>query len=910
MTLTTGTRLGHYDVVSLLGSGGMGEVYRARDTRPALAREVAIKVLSGAASDDESRRRFEGEARATGALNHPNILAIYDVGTHDGLLYLVEELVDGTTLREVLSKGPLPLRRAVEYGRAIAQGLAAAHAKNIIHRDLKPENVMVTGDGRLKILDFGLAKLNQPGQASDASTQTHQTGPGTILGTVSYMSPEQVRGQALDARSDLFSLGVVLYEMVSGRRPFSGETAPDTQAAILNADPPELPVDGACPPSLEAVIRRCLEKVPDQRFQTASDLAFALGALSSGKALPSTLEEVRRTSASSGRGLRSALPWVVAVVAILVSGLAGWSAWHRVPERETESLYASVTLPDGMVLGENDSTTAAGLLRTPFVFTPDGKAIVFVAASEGKSRLLVRPLDRQDSRLMTGTEGAQTPFISPDGKWVGFWSVGELRKIPFEGGAPTSIATLPTAPNGATWGTDDVIVFGDQDSGRIMRVAAAGGTPTPVSNEPGPYRRHVMPAVLPGGSRLLYSDISTNDANDSRLMVQALSGGPATVLVEKATDGRLVSPTRLVFMRLGTLMTIGFDASRATVLGDAVAALPGVAYSALRGLTVAEHPGVGIYAVSSKGALAVVRGPVMGAHPGTLVWATPSGVSSADPASGSPVGRRIMTRISPDGTRAVVTVQTPMRRELWFADYTRDVWTPCPDCLSDRGFAEWSPDGRQLLLGRGDTLVTHSIDGSSADVVVVKEENRRLVPGPWLRDGRMVYQSRTSADLTRAEIKVYDPASSTAKVIVAAGVASEPSVSPDGRWLAYGSSVGGQRENVFVQAFPGPGKRVQVSAGGGTNPAWSSDGRTLYYLRGVPGDTLFAADLTASGDDMVVGASRELFRSQPQNCSGVRCYDVALPGPRWLFRQAVPQASGMNHFDLIVNWADTLPTTH
>ena len=282
VALSPGTRLGPYEILSLLGAGGMGEVYRARDTRPELARDVAIKILLGAATDTDRRRRFELEARTTGALNHPNILAIYDVGTYEGMLYLVEELLDGTTLREPLQRGPLPARKAVEYARAIAQGLAAAHAKGIVHRDLKPENVMVTSDGRVKILDFGLAKLHEPTPAPESITQTHFTQVGKVLGTVSYMSPEQVRGKAIDHRSDLFSLGVVLYEMLSGARPFMGETPPDTQSAILNVEPPDLLVgERAIPPALERVMRRCLEKAPEQRFQSASDLAFALDAMSS-----------------------------------------------------------------------------------------------------------------------------------------------------------------------------------------------------------------------------------------------------------------------------------------------------------------------------------------------------------------------------------------------------------------------------------------------------------------------------------------------------------------------------------------------------------------------------------------------------------------------------------------------------
>lgn len=410
-------------------------------------------------------------------------------------------------------------------------------------------------------------------------------------------------------------------------------------------------------------------------------------------------------------------------------------------------LYASIDVPADYVLGEDDFLAPLPT-RTPMVFTPDGRSLIIQAARAGRPQLFLRSLDRPDARPIAGTDDARVPFVSPDGKWVGFSAANELRKVPIEGGTPTTICPLvtPLGPTGAAWSARDVIVFGDPASGRVMRVAAGGGTPAPVTAVPPSRHLHVAPSFFPDGTRFLFSDVSVVDANDTRLLVQSLDGGDARVVVTAATDGRLLPSGRLAFMRLGTLMTVGFDLARSEIIGNPVAALGGVMQSGLRARAGANNTGAGMFAVSSLGALAVVRGPVTGGEENHLVWVARDGQStSAEPTSGAPTGARLFARVSPDRSRAIVTLITPTRFEHWFADWTRDVWSACGDCSDDDlSLLLWSPDGRRLLLSRADALVAHALDGSTPDQVMVREADRRLIPATWLADSRIVYTSTST----------------------------------------------------------------------------------------------------------------------------------------------------------------------
>jgi len=905
MTLSVGVRLGPYEIVEPVGAGGMGEVYKARDRR--LDRVVAIKILrEHLAADPNRRARFDREARAISKLNHPHICTLYDVGHDNGTDYLVVEYLDGQSLAERLQKGALPIEQALPMAIQIAGALDAAHRAGIVHRDLKPANIMLTKAGA-KLLDFGIARtgVSLGSSVTAAAAADTMTADGMVLGTVHYMAPEQLDGRDADARSDIFAFGAVLYEILTGARAFAGESQSRVVAAVLEHDPaPLTAIQPRTPPAVARIVTKCLEKNADDRWQTTHDL----------------LDELKWTADRPAQHSTPPAPsskWMawstVAVVLLAIAGVTG-SRW--MPRPPVAPIYASIEAPDDYVLGEDD-LGASLPTRTPMVFTPDGRSLIIQAARAGKPQLFLRSLDQPDMVPIAGTDDARVPFVSPDGKWIGFWTAGELRKAPLTGGAPTTICKIPginIGPDGAFWGPGDIIVFGDDESGSIMRVSANGGTPAPVTAPPGPERRHVTPFILRDGKRVLFSDVSAVDANDARLMVQRLDGNDARLVVEQATDGRILPTGRLAFMRLGTLMTAAFDMARASVTGDAVQGLDRVMQSGLTGRAGATNTGAGLFAVSSLGTLAVVRGSLVGAPERTLIWTTRDGrTSSAEPPSGAPVGGRLTTRIAPDRSRAIVSVQAPMRREWWLADWTRNAWTVCGDCSSDLAAVAWSPDGRRLLFGKASTMIAHTLDASAGDAVVLREANHTLLPTAWLRDGRIVYLDSSPSTPDR-EIKLLEPGGSAGRVIVPAGLHMDGYVSPDGRWLAYteGRRLGqnGRLNNVVVQAFPGPGARTQVSSGGGSNPAWSADGRTLYYLhqtRPNPVASVFSVEIHGAAGTPAAGTPHELFLPMDaQGCLPIRCFDFTPDGPTFLFRSGAKRAS-VTRIDLVLNWAAALP---
>ena len=911
--LTAGTKLGPYEIVAPLGAGGMGEVYRARDTK--LNRDVAIKVLLAAVANDSDRlARFSREAQVLASLNHPNIAHIHGLEEADGVIALVLELVEGEDLTQRIARGPISLDEALPIARQIADALEAAHEQGIIHRDLKPANIKVRPDGTVKVLDFGLAKAMDPAGVASANAMNsptlsmHATQAGMILGTAAYMSPEQAAGKAIDKRSDLWAFGVVLLEMLTGRQTFGGETTSHVLAAVLKDEPDWTTLPATTPLPIRRLLRRCLEKDRKRRLADASDAKLDIDESMTSPAdgvAPNPDARIRNPVPAWQR----ALPWVL-VAALTVALAIGGALWRGGSREQPTPIYASLDAPTDHVLGEDDPIVSLPT-RTPIAFSPDGRSLIIQAARAGKPQLFLRSLDRPDARPIAGTDDARVPFVSPDCKWVGFWTANEIRKVPIEGGAATTVCILKATlgPFGAAWSIGDVIIFGDQESGRIMRVPAGGGTPAPVTAQPPVGRRHAAPFFFPDGKRILFSDISTADAKDSRLMVQSVDGGDARVVIAAAADGRLLPSGQLVFMRLGTLMTVGFDPAHADVKGDAVVAMGGVMQSGLRGRTGANNTVAGMFAVSSLGTLAVVRGAVTGSNESRLIWVTRDGQSSsAEPATGAPAGGRLWARISPDGSRAIVSVATPMHRETWLTDWTRDASVPCGDCgnqLIGVG-GVWSADGRRLALGRDDTLVAHALDGSVPDQVLVQESGRVLVATGWQADGRIVYQS--SPDLTNWEIKLLDPGGHTGRVVVPLGIGSQPEMSPDGRWLAYISGQTGSEE-VIMQAFPGPGSRAQISAGGGDNPAWSVDGRTLYYLRGTGagGSAVVAVDI-ATSSVLTAGKPRELFRRPgSQRCGTARCFDVSADGKRFLLReQSAAKRESVTRMDLVLNWTGTL----
>ncbi|HEY8412102.1 MAG TPA: protein kinase, partial [Pyrinomonadaceae bacterium] len=558
MALEAGTKLGRYEIRSKLGAGGMGEVYRARDEK--LNRDVAIKILPASFSENGDRlHRFEQEAQAAGTLNHPNILAIYDVGTDGDAPYVVSELLEGESLRDCLGHGPLPSRKAIDYATQIARGLAAAHAKGIIHRDLKPDNLFLTKDGHVKILDFGLAKLVQPATdnfaQTDVATRKVHTDPGTVMGTAGYMAPEQVRGQAVDHRADIFSFGAVLYEMLSGRRAFHRDSAIETLNAILKEEPPELTnTDHPIAPAVERVIWHCLEKTPERRFQSATDVAFALESLSgvTSQSSQQTLTHHQAVSISR-KWTRERVIWLAVCLLLLAATAALAIAYFSRSEPNARAVRLALTAPE--------KTT----FPADVTVSPDGSRVVFVANnSDGHRELWVRSFETGKPELLTGTEDAAAPFWSPDSRSIGYFANGKLYKIDVAHGRPQQLCDVRENGGGA-WNRDGVILFGGPEG--LERVPVQGGTPTLATKVDAKEEAHRWPYFLPDGRHFLFlADAQTTENHHIR--VGSLDSQETQILFGAVSRIAYAPPGYLLYVNQGALVAHPFDARTLKLTGD------------------------------------------------------------------------------------------------------------------------------------------------------------------------------------------------------------------------------------------------------------------------------------------------------------------------------------------------------
>src|SRR2546430_13641928 len=681
MTIGTGTRLGRYEIRAKIGEGGMGEVYRARDTQ--LGRDVAVKVLPSTSSVDEPRlSRFEQEASAASALNHPNILIVHDIGSHEGSPYVVSELLEGETLRKRISGAPLAQRRAIGYALEIANGLAAAHEKGIVHRDLKPDNIFITKDGRVKILDFGIAKLTQAeGSRSqtDIPTRRVNTDPGVVMGTVGYMSPDQVRGQAVDHRSDIFSFGAILYEMLSGRRAFHGESAADTMSAILKEDPPDLSdTNQNISPALERLVNHCLEKNPEARFHSASDLAFALEALS-GSAPVSSQTMTAISAVPISARLVKHLPWIVAgifAVGMLMTIALLISSFKPTPTR-TNVIRAAILPPAG----------ANYLPRNQFAISPDGLRLAFVGRSgDGKQLLWVRSLGAPTAQPLAGSDDATFPFWSPDSRFVGFFAQTKLKKIEASGGPPQTICDAPNG-RGGTWNRDGVIVLAPDNFSPLYRVSASGGPTTVVTklDDSKLETTHRSPWFLPDGRHFLYRAGTTSAATTKEsngIYLGALDSLEQKLIVRTDTSP-VYESGNLLFIRDGTLMAQPFDDKTFQLTGDALPVAEHVQFDfgVARAEFTASENGVLIF----QGTLATTDRQ--------LLWFDRSGKqvgSVGEPALVS------QPRLSPDGQRLATGIfdLQPGSPGIWIYELSRNVparFTLLPELDAH---SVWSPDGR------------------------------------------------------------------------------------------------------------------------------------------------------------------------------------------------------------------------
>jgi serine/threonine protein kinase/roadblock/LC7 domain-containing protein len=872
MALTSGTQLGPYEIVSPLGAGGMGEVYRAKDTR--LGREVALKILPESfAQEPERLRRFEQEARAVAALNHPNILAIHDIGAQgEGAMatpFLVSELLEGETLRAVLDRGALAQRKTIEYGVQIAQGLAAAHEKSIVHRDLKPENIFVTKDGRVKILDFGLAKLVEaPGGApSEVTLTSSHTAAGVVMGTASYMAPEQVRGELADPRTDIFAFGAVLYEMLSGKRAFRRDTAVETMTAVLKEDPPELldPVR-AVSPALDRIVRRCLEKSPEQRFQSARDLSFALSALSGTEATSAA-----RAAASPAPRRMPIRFWLAAALALAaVAGATWWVTRRSVPSTR---MQFAIPVPREMNVSH-------------MALSRDGSMLVFVSPepSTGLPVLYVQRIGSSSVTMLPGTQNASFPFWSPDGTYIAFFANGKLQKMPASGGTPQVLASV-LSPRGGSWSNKGVIIYSPDTASAMWQVNADGSGNVPfLTFTDKDEQTDRWPEFLPDGDHFMYWGGNFSNSKDdhySGIYVSSLSG--------KDRDKRLVVLCHSSFAydsqhlyyadERRQLISLTLDVSNGSVSGSpvVVANEVGVQPSTFWTAVAASENGTLIYNTGVGAVLSV------------LTWMDRSGKELAK--VGEP-GVIANPTLSPDGSRVVVDIADLKANnvDLWLESSggggnTRFTFDPAEEVDG-----LWSPDGSTIAYRianeKGAAVVAKRASGMERETELLQSNPvNDYVLNSWSPDGKQIL-------LTRQEpshyLLVIVPAAGGADSVLLTSKNNQVNgqISPDGKWVAYASDESGNWE-VYVTSFPSAAGKWQVSRGGGTEPRWRGDGKEIFYIS--PGGMLMSVPV--SGDDSFsTGAPAPLFQIHgraPISSTDAFTYDVTKDGKRFLVNRYV-----------------------
>jgi len=876
MTIPAGTRLGPYEIAAPIGAGGMGEVYRAKDTR--LGRDVAVKVLPAhMSSSPELRQRLDREAKTISQLSHPHICTLHDVGHQDGTDYLVMELLEGETLADRLGRGPIPLDQALRIGIEIAGALDAAHRQGIVHRDLKPGNVMLTKSG-VKLLDFGLAKLAAPSQVSQVTSiptalqESHPlTSRGTILGTFQYMSPEQLEGKDADARSDIFAFGCVLYEMLTGRKAFSGKSQASLIGSIMTSEPaPISSIQPMTPPAVDRLVKGCLAKEPEHRWSTAHDVMLQLQWIAEGGSaagLPAPVAARRRS--------REKLAWGVAAALLLISAALAWGFVRRAPQ------------PPRVVRFEVANPPGVTNVDAPKI-SPDGKMLAFNATdAAGKTQIWIRPLNALTAQPLPGTEGTRRPFWSPDSRFLGFVADGKLKKIDVTGGPPTKICDVPTGVDG-TWSPEGVILLDGTGPDPIYRIPAAGGTPV-VAAKADPARKEVQvgwPEFLPDGRHFIY--LAANQKQDqTAYRIGSLDSSetkpfaPAQSMLVYAPQGYLL------FLKDRTLMAQPFDAKAVKTTGEAMPLAEQIGTDAV---------GLARFSISRDGVLAYRTGE----SGGRLLWMDRSGKeldTLGDPADYQDPD------FSPTGDRLAFDI-TDIRggkSDIWIRDLSRGVNSRFTFDPVNAFAGVWSPRGDYIVYTsdrEGAFAIYQKATSGSGEEKLLLKSDVIVVPISFSPDGRFLAYQRQDPK-TNWDILLL-PMTGEAKPVVLRATPFRdvvPRFSPDGRFIAYVSNESGRNE-VYVQSYPGPGRTWQISTAGGGDPQWRRDGKELYYR--ALDQKLMAVEIRV-GDELEPGLPQVLFQTRVSTGLASTKYVPDRTGQKFLFVAPLGR-DAMTPTTVVLNW--------
>jgi serine/threonine protein kinase/Tol biopolymer transport system component len=880
MALTAGAKLGPYEIQSLLGAGGMGEVYRARDTR--LDRTVAVKVLaSHLSSSPELKQRMEREARAISSLNHPHICQLYDIGSHNGTDFLVMEFLEGETLADKLRNGGLPLAEVFKIGIDVAEALAVAHRSGIVHRDLKPGNIMLTAAGA-KLMDFGLAKPLglQPASGSGAAPPSFTamatmsgasplsplTTAGSIVGTIQYMSPEQIEGKEADARSDIFAFGAVLYEMLAGKRPFSGKSQISVASSILESDP--APISGIkpnTPAGFEHIVTTCLQKNPEERYQSAQDIKLELQWIAADRPAPATATPEPATKLARKK---ERFAWAAALVAAIVLTAAAIMLFYH-PAQSAHSIRAVIDAPEKTTFNLTGDSAGSPVL------SPDGSSIAFAATgADGRTGLWVRPTNGLEARALPATEGAIFPFWSPDSRSLGFFAESKLKTIELDGGSAQIICDVPLGRGGA-WGPGGVILFSPAPSTALMRVSASGGTPVPVTTvDPALYTSHRWPFFLPDGKHFLYIALHhdpSKSANNT-IYYASLDGKENRPLL-RAQSNAVYAGGFLLFGRGDQLMGQAFNPSSGTLSGEPQNVAKGVMNdsSTWHVDASASNDGLLVFGSGASGDL-------------QLVWMDRSGKEIGTIADKLPDLQRAV--LSPQGDRVALQLNAG-ETDIWVLDLARGVRTRLTFGPIGNVSPLWSPDGKWIAYASAQnghfSICRKPSDGSGAEETLLAEVDQPA-PEDWSRDGKYLIYSKPI--FTGPGWQIWSlPLEGERKPSLILQQGSTAKLSPDGRWLAYMSAESGTPQ-VYVVPFGGGQGKWQVSANGGGRPQWSQDGKELFFMDLA--FNLVSVPVTKAGGALQFGAAQTLVKnwSAPQVF-----YDVSPDGKKFLLDRVAQEVS-------------------